>query len=160
MAKDMICSLLFLINDTDILLARKKRGLGVGKLNGVGGKIEPGETIEQTMIRECQEEILVTPTNYDKVAELSFVMDCDTQEPWNIYIHAYTADQWQGEPTETDEMAPEWHSQTDIPYHEMWQDDMHWLPQVLTGQKVTGQFTFNQEQNLLSHNIQLVASFK
>jgi len=48
-------TLLFLIKEDQILLAMKKRGFGMGRFNGVGGKIEPGETIEQAMIRECQE---------------------------------------------------------------------------------------------------------
>ena len=39
-----------------ILLGRKKRGFGVSKWNGFGGKIEPGETFRQCAVRELQEE--------------------------------------------------------------------------------------------------------
>ena len=46
------CSLLFLRNGEKILLAMKKKGFGEGKYNGVGGKQEKGEDIEQTAIRE------------------------------------------------------------------------------------------------------------
>lgn len=35
----------------------KKRGFGVGKWNGSGGKIQPGETPEDTAVREVKEEI-------------------------------------------------------------------------------------------------------
>ena len=44
-------SLLFLRREDEILLAMKKRGFGKGRWNGVGGKVEVGESIEQAMIR-------------------------------------------------------------------------------------------------------------
>ena len=45
---------------TDICLAMKKRGFGKGRWNGVGGKVEAGETIEAAAMREAREEIGVT----------------------------------------------------------------------------------------------------
>jgi 8-oxo-dGTP pyrophosphatase MutT (NUDIX family) len=35
----------------------KKRGFGEGRWNGVGGKVEPGESIEAALIREAKEEV-------------------------------------------------------------------------------------------------------
>ncbi|MCP5842996.1 NUDIX domain-containing protein, partial [Klebsiella pneumoniae] len=70
---DIRRTLLFLRRDDELLLAMKKRGFGAGKWNGVGGKIEAGETIEDALVRECQEEINVTPLNWQAVAELDFV---------------------------------------------------------------------------------------
>ena len=34
-----------------VLLGRKKRGMGLGKWNGFGGKIEAGETMRQCAVR-------------------------------------------------------------------------------------------------------------
>ena len=65
-------TLCLLKKDNEILLAMKKRGFGEGKYNGVGGKIENGETPEEAMLRETQEEISVTPTKYEKVGFLEF----------------------------------------------------------------------------------------
>lgn len=152
---DKYCTLLFLRDNDRILLAMKKRGFGSGYWNGIGGKIDPGETIEQALIRECQEEIGVTPISWQKVAEHDFLMDTDS-EPWHMFVHAYTTDNWEGEPIETEEMAPQWFHQSEIPYDKMWQDDLHWIPHVLEGRKIAGFFTFDQANNLLTHNMKLV----
>ena len=55
--KTQLTTLLLILKDNQILLAEKKRGFGVGKFNGIGGKVEKDETIEGAMIRETQEEI-------------------------------------------------------------------------------------------------------
>lgn len=153
--KEKVCTLLFLRRDNEILLAMKKRGFGANRYNGVGGKVDPGETIEQALIRECQEEINVTPTSYRQVAEHDFIQN-EGDDPWRMYVHVYMCDQWQGEPVETEEMAPEWFDISKIPYDKMWQDDEYWLPQVLAGDKVFGKFTFDENDAMLTHDIKLV----
>ena len=54
-------TLVFVIKGDRILLIRKKRGLGAGKVNGPGGRLEAGETFGQCAVREVQEELGVTP---------------------------------------------------------------------------------------------------
>lgn len=135
------------------MLAMKKRGLGHGRFNGAGGKIEPGETVEQATIRECQEEIEVTPTELRQVARLDFLMDSDTAEPWKLDGHVFIATKWQGEPVETEEMAPEWFKLADIPYDRMWADDIYWLPQVLDGKLIRASFVFDKAEKLVSRQV-------
>ena len=52
-----LVTLCLLVKDDKVLLAMKKRGFGMGKWNGVGGKVEDGETIEMAAARETGEEI-------------------------------------------------------------------------------------------------------
>ncbi len=40
-----------------VLLIHKKRGLGKGKINGPGGRLEAGETPVQAAVRETREEV-------------------------------------------------------------------------------------------------------
>lgn len=154
----MVTTLLFLHRGDQILLAMKKRGFGEGHWNGAGGKLDPGETIEQALVRECQEEICVTPVGYTQVAELNF--DAYFKgERTALQCHVYICDEWKGDPAETEEMKPQWFKKSEIPYDDMWQDDILWLPLVLESKKVRGSFTFDAQDNMLSHKIDEVRSF-
>jgi 8-oxo-dGTP diphosphatase len=156
--KVVVSTLIFLLRDDEILLGMKKRGLGSNRWNGAGGKVEPGESIEQGLIRECQEEISVTPTLFHKVAENDFLMDSDTAEMWHMYVHVYIATKWQGTPTESEELAPRWFKLSDIPYETMWEDDRFWLPQVLDGKLLRTEFSFNVSEKLLTKSVTEVES--
>ncbi len=151
-----VCTLLFLRRGDEILLAMKKRGFGAGRWNGIGGKVDPGESIEQALVRECQEEIGVTPINYSKVAEHGFILDSEDKTAWQMQVHTYITSSWEGEPSETEEMAPRWFKITNMPYADMWQDDKYWLPQVLDGKKLKTLFTFDGQDNLLSQKVEEV----
>ena len=134
-------TLMFVVNNGRILLIEKKRGLGAGKINGPGGKIDPGETSLQCVIRETQEELLITPLNPRKIGELWFSM---SDSP-HILCHVFRADDHIGTPTETDEAVPVWTPITSIPYTRMWEDDRHWLPLLLEETHFHGRFIFEGE---------------
>lgn len=141
---------MFVVEDSRVLLIRKKRGLGAGNINGPGGKLDPGETPEQCAIRETQEELCITPTQVRYGGELFF--HAEDKMP-NIHGYVYVATGYRGTPTETDEAIPIWTQLDDIPFEEMWQDDRFWLPQVLAGQSVKGWFSFEGEQ-LLDYKVE------
>jgi mutator protein MutT len=124
-------TLLYLRRGDQILLALKKRGFGAGKWNAPGGKAEPGETIEATAIRECQEEVCVIPRNLRLLGDIEFYMPSMPGFAGH-HIFVYTADEWDGEPAETEEMRPEWFHVTKIPYEQMWPADRRWLPDALS----------------------------
>lgn len=138
----------FLVKDGHVLLAMKKRGFGEGKWNGVGGKQNPDETIEQTAIRETMEEIGVRVTSQKKRAVLNFYFH-DKRE-WGQRVSAFLVDSWDGDPVETEEMNPDWFALEDIPFPLMWADGQHWIPLVLMqGKYVKGDFLFNKRGQLL-----------
>jgi 8-oxo-dGTP diphosphatase len=139
---EMHATLMFIVQDGQILLIEKKRGLGAGKINGPGGKIDPGETPLQAVIRETQEELMITPHAPRKIGELRFVMSMCP----DILCHVYRADGFTGTPTETDEAEPVWTALDEIPYQRMWEDDRHWLPLLLEEKTFIGNFIFEGEE--------------
>ncbi len=128
--KKIQTTLLFLLKENQILLGMKKRGFGAGKYNGIGGKLEPDETVEQAMVRETQEEIGVTPTKYQKHGVLDFDMYYKGEHVLEV-VHIFTATEFDGEPQESDEMRPTWFMLDKIPLDQMYQTDAKWLPLVL-----------------------------
>lgn len=145
-------SIVFLLKDNKILLAMKKRSFGQGLWNGVGGKTNPSEIIEDTAIRECQEEIAVTPRNLTKIAILNFYSPPEKVQD-NQQGRVFITRHWAGEPTETEEMRPQWFLIDNIPYNQMWPGDKYWLPLVLKGNQFKADFFFDNNDQLISHKI-------
>ena len=125
------------------MLAMKKRGFGAGKWNGVGGKITEGEDIKDATIREANEEIGVTINAADLKNHGSIKFSFENNPDWNQEVHIFITEKWEGEPAESEEMKPQWYLHSDLPFSEMWLDDPYWLPKVLAGKKVEGEFFFN-----------------
>jgi 8-oxo-dGTP diphosphatase len=146
---NMRATLVFVLRGEEVLLIHKKRGLGAGKINGPGGKIEQGETPVQAAVREVEEELRITPHNLEEMGELHFQF----VDGLAIHCVVYTAAEFRGIPEETDEAVPEWFSLDDIPFQRMWEDDQYWLPGVLEGKKFTAYFDFDDE-TMLSKRIE------
>lgn len=143
-------TLCFLIKENEILLGMKKTGFGQGKYNGFGGKIKHGETVLQAAVRELEEEsgIQVEEEQLEYVGILDFIFPASPQLRHDVHI--FLARTWRGEPSETEEMKPQWFLHSAIPYDQMWQDDRYWLPNVLTGKIVKGSVVFAENNEDLS----------
>jgi len=147
-------TLCLLIKKDKILLALKKRGFGVGKWNGVGGKVEKGEKIVDAAVREAKEEIGVNIINPEKVGIMHFRFPY--KSVWDQDVHLFLVKEWQGEPKESDEMAPKWFKFNEIPYNQMWDDDKFWLPHILKGEKIEANFVFKENEIIDKHNIRIL----
>ncbi len=126
-----------------VLLGFKKIGFGKGKLDGIGGKLEPGETAAQAAVREVTEETGVRIKTQDlvPVGDVRFLFPASREMEHHVYL--FLARRWKGEPRETEEILPAWVPMAAIPWQKMWADAVHWLPRVLEGQDVRGEITFN-----------------
>jgi 8-oxo-dGTP diphosphatase len=141
-------TLLFVIRAGQILLIHKKKGLGAGKINGPGGRIEPGETPVEAAVREVQEELLVTPLGVREAGELHFQFT----DGLSLHGSVFTASDCEGEAQETDEAVPLWVPLDGIPYDRMWADDILWMPLMLAGRPFCGYFIFDGD-SMLDHRI-------
>ncbi len=143
-------TILFVIRDGQILLIRKKRGLGAGKVNGPGGRLEPGETPVQAALREVKEELGIDVFAAQERGQLSFQFT----DGYSLHATVFVATDFEGDPRETDEAVPLWTPLHAIPYDEMWADDRLWLPLLLEGSHFTGRFVFDGDR-MLFHEVEV-----
>jgi 8-oxo-dGTP diphosphatase len=148
-------AVLCFVRDKDLLmLIHKKTGLGKGKVNAPGGRIEPGETASEAAIRETFEETGVQASELEKVGELFFIFT----DGYSLHGSVFFANKFIGTPFETREADPFWCSTNAIPYNQMWEDDKHWLPLILAGKKFKGYFIFDDDV-MLSKSVVIVDTF-
>ena len=143
-------TLLFVRQADRVLLIRKKRGLGAGKINGPGGRLDGDESPLQCAIREVQEELRVTPIGVQSCGELAFQF----VDGYTLFVYVFSADDCDGEPQETAEAIPIWTPLDNIPFDQMWADDRLWFPYLLSGQSFRGRFLFDGD-TLLGHELLL-----
>lgn len=137
-----LATLLFVVRGEQVLLIRKKRGLGAGKINGPGGRLEPGESLAGCAVRETEEELVTTPTTPTASGQLQFQF----VDGYSIHVHVFRADDCDREPRETDEAIPLWAHVDALPYEEMWEDDRIWLPMLLREEPFHGRFLFDDDR--------------
>lgn len=143
-------NLLFVVENDRVLLIRKKRGLGAGKINGPGGKLDPGETALESALREVAEELLIQiePGGCEETGVLRFQF----VDGLALHCTVFRTTRYAGTPTETEEAIPLWFALDELPFDEMWADDRHWLRRMLEGGKFRGDFLFDGE-TMLEMNI-------
>ncbi len=156
---EQLVTLCFILQENRVLLMRKKRGIGAGKINAPGGKVDPGESPLAAAIRETEEEICVTPIRPELRGQLWFRFEGGP----TLRCLVYLAEAFRGEPRETAEALPCWHSTGALPYEEMWEDDRLWLPMLLAGQRFEGEVNVSGEritaQNIRSIENEINISF-
>ena len=135
-----------------VLLGRKKAGFGAGKYGGFGGKVEAGETVSMTAVREFQEEagITIRETDLHPAGRLTFLFPF--RPAWEMSVAVFWATAWQGEPQESDEMIPSWFAIDQIPFDQMWDDVIHWLPHVLDGKRIRARFVYNPDNETVGES--------
>lgn len=149
-------TLVFLRKDGKILLGKKARGHGKGKWNGAGGKCLPHEWPEDAARRETREELGVSPMHLLPVGVLHFSQKPVVDEYSTITTYVYLCTEWEGTPSPSTELQElSWVTADTIPYTDMWEDDAYWLPQVLAGEKVTGNFYFDDTYTMTSHEVKI-----
>lgn len=129
----------------EVLLGDKRTGLGRGRIVGIGGKLEPGETPGDAAVREVFEEIGVGVAASDLLEVGAIDYHFPTRPAWSQRSTVFVARRWTGDPVETPEISPRWYALSDVPYARMWDDAARWLPGVLRGGTVDARFTFGAD---------------
>lgn len=138
-----LSTLCFCIRGDSVLLAMKKRGFGIGKWNGYGGKVVEQESPRIAAARELKEEssLSVSEQDLEQVALVRFYFDASQL----FECHVFLARDWEGEPNESEEMRPRWFPVSQLPFEDMWVADKKWVPLVLAGKKLEAEVGFNTD---------------
>ncbi len=135
-------TLCFPMRDRQVLLLHKADGLwGGGKWNGPGGKLLPGEDPEVGAAREVREETGLVARALRFHGVLRFWFGQDGPPAWAVYV--FTCTDFSGSVAGGREGALRWHPASQLPWDAMWEDDRYWLPQVLAGSQIFGEFRFD-----------------
>lgn len=129
-----IATLGIVLQDGKILLGEKKRGeIGTGVLSGPGGKLDPGETLEECIVRETREELEI---ELDPASlELTALIDFYAVGEIDFRVYVYRARILSGEIHETADMIPGWYPLDTATFDKTYEADRHWLPKAAGGEK-------------------------
>ena len=115
-------------DDSYLLLFRnkKKNDINKGKWIGIGGHVEPNETIDQCAIRETKEE-----TGLDVQSRSRCRADLVIDDTLKMMMYIYEITDFSGELKECDEGDLKWIPIKDIYNYPMWEGDKAFLPKVI-----------------------------
>lgn len=152
-----ISTLCLIVKDKNILLGKKKRGLGKGNWNGFGGRLETGESIEEAAIRETYEECGLKVLKLKKIGKILFKANYFKKD---LLVYFFKVLKFAGKPKETNEMKPKWFKIENIPFNKMWEDDKYWMPLFLKNQYFTGAIIFGDNYSLIGNTIKKAKKYE
>lgn len=142
----------FCVRGDEVLLGVRKTsslGLGIKRLSGLGGKVgdEPefaDETHEEALVRELREEVGIEVKKAVCMGSVQFIFP--DKPKWTLDTKIYLIHEWEGEPVETEAIAPEWVSKNAMPWDRMWSDNHIWVPKILMNEKIQATILHGEEE--------------
>jgi len=130
--------------DATLMIHRVKRAddIHAGKWNGLGGKLEPGESPEECVRREVREESgleIRRPRLHGLLTFAGFKGD-----DW--YVFVYTADDFSGELGENEEGFLRWVPDAELEALPLWPSDHIFFPWLRQGRFFSAKFVYAGEE--------------
>ena len=120
-------TLCYITRGNEVLMlhrVKKKNDINKDKWIGIGGKFEAGETPDECLLREAQEETGLTLTAWQCRGVVTF----QTENPGDgEYMYLFTADGFEGELKECDEGDLQWISREFLDQLPKWEGDQIFL---------------------------------
>ena len=138
--------------DGNFLLPLKERKIGAGRRNGVGGKVEPGESFEAAAKREMQEETGAVVEQMKLAGSLQVISPSFTAE-----LEIFHVTRFSGEPLEQPGQGMtdfRWYPKEALPFELMWPNDALWYPILIAGKQFHGEVELSESGDVIRHTIQ------
>ncbi len=155
-------TLVIVYRDDEVLLGLKRksekgRGFGKGKWNGYGGGREDCDlSLENCVRRETRDEAGIELGELREIGFMHYTFDTNEEDH---EVHIYTTDSFKGELVDSCEMYMHtWFGKDKLPYDEengkngcvMWDNDVHWMPYLLRGEKFKGRVFMDENYEAVS----------
>jgi 8-oxo-dGTP diphosphatase len=123
----LLTTLCYLKRDGQTLMlhrSKRKGDIHEGKWNGLGGKMEPGESPEECVLREVREESGLRLRDPRLRGVLTFP-GFDGEQDW--YVFLFTGTDFEGELKESGEGFLKWVPDDEVPRLPLWEGDKYFL---------------------------------
>jgi len=127
---------------------KKANDIHAGKWNGLGVKLEPGESPEQCVIREVREEAgleIVCPRYHGLLIFADFAGD-----DWFVWV--FTAEEFSGDLIESNEGHLKWIPNGEVTSLNLWPSDLIFLPWLDTGKIFSARFQYHGDE-MFGHEV-------
>ncbi len=120
---------------------KKKNDMHHGKWNGLGGKLEPGETPEECAVREIREESGLQANDLQLKGLLTFPAFAN-EEDW--YAFVFLVQDFQGSLIDLPEGILEWIDDAELLNLNLWEGDRIFLPWLDRPGFFSAKFTYKE----------------
>ena len=128
---------------------KKKDDIHSGKWNGLGGKVIPGETPEECIIREVYEESGMKIVRPELKGHLTFPKFSDGDD-W--YVFVFIATDFSGELINSPEGDLSWIDDREVPKLNLWEGDLIFLQWLKNSHFFSGKLEY-QDGRLVRHDV-------
>ncbi len=128
---------------------KKENDIHQDKWNGLGGKVESGESPEECLIREIKEESGLTLTSYRLAGLLTFPL-FDGFNDWQVFL--YQASEFTGDLIDSPEGKLEWVATDKLLDLNLWEGDKYFIKWMLEKSFFSAKFTY-QNKKLIDYSV-------
>ena len=128
---------------------KKDRDVHQGKWNGLGGRLEAGETPDECVVREVYEESGLTIANPTLQGIMMFPEFKD-KEDWLVFL--FTATEFSGDLIESPEGALKWIADSEITNLPLWEGDKYFIGWLKGGKFFQAKFCY-KDGKLIKHQV-------
>lgn len=127
---------------------KKEQDFHEGKWNGLGGKLDPGETPEECAIREVKEESGLDLKALKLRGIITFPL-FDQVDDWYVYL--FTSTEFSGDLIDSPEGDLEWIDNDKLLDLNLWEGDYIFLKWIEQERFFSGKFVYEEKQ-LVDHS--------